>query len=178
MTKVGGSNADPSHIVRNTRNTLHLFITAEVGLATALGGYEGLAVQQDLLKGMRAGDVASYKEQLETLKVIHVSASAEIDKKIAENAKIDAAQKRLAGKSMGQYVKGLVAAKMLVQSIQELVKTPKKISSNPWAVLYASTEVPSVLTKGVTSMSALIKYLSANGVDTSGAQKAAVELGT
>lgn len=178
MSRVGGSATDPANVVKNTRNTLHFFASAEVGLACSLGGYAELAAQQELLKGMQAGDAATSQEQLETLKNIHISASAEIDKKIANNAKIDAAQKKLAGKSMVQYAIGLVSTKKLVDSIQTLTKDPKAIASNPWAILYAATEVPVVFTKGVTSMGTLIKYLKANGVDTSEAQKVAVDLGT
>ena len=173
----GGSTANAGEVVMDTRNSLYSFTSAELGLLQAIGGYENLAAQQELLKGMKAGDAAASKEDLETLKTIHASAQPALEKKVAENAKIDSAQKALAGQSMVEYVKGLVSTKKLVASIQGLAKNPMAIGSDAGAVLYAAKEVPGVVTSGTSASGTLIKYLTANGVDTSEAQKAAEDLG-
>lgn len=176
-SKGGGSTANAADVVKDTRNSLYSFTSAELGLLQAIGGYEQLAAQQELLNGMRAGDAAASQEQIETLKNIHTSAQPALEKKVAENAKIDASQKALASKSMVEYVKGLVSTKNLVGSIQGLAKNPMAIGSDAGAVLYAAKEVPGVVTGGTSTTGTLIKYLTANGVDTSEAQKAADDLG-
>lgn len=173
-----GSSTSAAEVLKNTRDSLLSFTNAEVGLAAALGGYTDLAAQQELLKGLKAGDAgAASKDDLKTLVTIHESASKEIDAKVAANEKLDAAQKKQAGQSMVEYVKGLISSKKTVSSLQDLAKNPASLGFDAGTVLYAAKEMPSVLAGGASSTSTLVKYLTANGVDTSEAKKLATDLG-
>jgi len=172
-----GSSASAADVLKNTRDSLLSFTNAEVGLAAALGGYNDLAAQQELLKNLKAGDAAASQDDLKTLVTIHESASKEIDAKVAANGKLDAAQKKQAQQSMVEYVKGLISSKKTVSSLQDLAKNPASLGFDAGTVLYAAKEMPSVLAGGASSTSTLVKYLTANGVDTSEAKKLATGLG-
>ncbi len=172
-----GSSASAADVMKNTRDSLLSFTNAEVGLAAALGGYTDLAAQQELLKGLKAGDAAASKDDLQTLVTIHESASKEINAKVAANEKLDAAQKKQAAQSMVEYVKGLISSKKTVGSLQDLAKNPASLGFDAGTVLYAAKEMPSVIAGGASSTSTLVKYLTANGVDTSEAKKLATDMG-
>lgn len=173
----GASSANAAEVMKNTRNSLYAFALAEAGLAGALGGYNELAGQQELLKNLKAGDAAAKKDDFETLVTIHESASKAIEAKVAANEKLDANQKSLAGKSMVEYVKGLVSSKKTVSSLQDLAKNPASLGLEAGTVLYAAKQVPAVVVGGASSTSNLVKYLAANGVDTSEAKNVAGDLG-
>lgn len=177
----GGAAATPTEnagdVVKNSRNTLYSFVTSEIGLARAMGGAENLAAQQQLLDGMKSGDAAASKEDLETLVNIHASAKGEIDKKVSENAKLDSKNKDLASKSMVEYVKGLVSSKKLISSVQGLAKNPMTLGGNLGSITYLAKELPSLLSSGTSTTSTLFKYLGANGVDLTQAKKEAESLG-
>lgn len=172
-----GTSVNAAEVMKNTRNSLLSFTNAEIGLAAALGGYTELAAQQELLKGLKAGDAAANKDDLQTLVTIHESASKEINAKVAANEKLDAAQKKQAGQSMVEYVKGLISSKKTVNSLQDLAKNPASLGFDAGTVLYAAKEMPSVIAGGASSTSSLVKYLTANGVDTSEAKNLASDLG-
>ncbi len=172
-----GTSVNAAEVMKNTRNSLLSFTNAEIGLAAALGGYTELAAQQELLKGLKAGDAAANKDDLQTLVTIHESASKEINAKVAANDKLDAAQKKQAGQSMVEYVKGLISSKKTVSSLQDLAKNPASLGFDAGTVLYAAKEMPSVIAGGASSTSSLVKYLTANGVDTSEAKNLASDLG-
>lgn len=178
---VGSSNsnnsADNNNIVVNARNTLYSFAKAEAGLAAAMGGYEELASQQKLLEGMKAGDSNPSKDEVATLVNIHKSASEAINKKMAENAKLDANNKKLAASSMVEYVKGLVSSKKLATSVQGITQNPIALGQNAGAVIYMAKELPSIVSGGASTTTALFKYLGASGVDLSDAKKQAKDLG-
>lgn len=170
--------ADPAGFVKDTRNALYSFAKSEAGLASALGGYTDLVAQQKLLDGLKAGDAAADKDQIETLVTIHKSANEAINKKIAENAKLDSRNKALATQSAIDYVKALATTSKLVASGQSLAKNPAALGMNASSVLYAVKNLPAIVTSGTSNTSALFKYLSANGVDVSEAKEAANSLGT
>mgnify|MGYP000848348784 CR=1 FL=1 len=174
----GGTTVNAAEVARNARNALHAFAKAEIGLAAALGGYTDLAAHQQLLDNLKVGDVAASKEDVETLVVIHKSADQFINQKIGENAALSAENKALAASSLAAYVKGLVSSKKLVSSIQGVAKNPMALGPDASALLFLGKEVPGVVSGGASSTSALMKYLSANGVDVSEAKSAAGDLGT
>lgn len=182
ILSIGGSNSsgasvNAAEVAINLRNALYAFAKANTGLAAALGGYTELAAQQKLLEGMKNGDAAASKDQLQTLTTIHKSASEAISAKVASNAQLDAEQKKLAGASMVEYVQGLVSTKQVVSSVEEVTKNPTSYVMEAGTLLYAASEMPSIVTSGVSSTSTLIQYLSANGVDVSEAKAAADGLG-
>jgi hypothetical protein len=166
----GASAADVS---KNTRNALLSFARAELGLLAAMGGYEHLAADQQLLDNMKAGDVAANKDELQTLVTLHKSASAEIEKKTAANAQLDASNKATAGKSMVDYVKALVSTKKTLGSLQGLARNPMSLGGDAGTVLFAVAELPGLVTHGVSTTGTLFKYLGANGVDLSEAKATA-----
>lgn len=170
------TTADPN-IVVHARNSLYSFAKAQIGLATAMGGYEELAAQQKLLDGMKTGDAAASKDDLATIVNISKSAGTEINKKIADNAKLDASNKKLAASSSIEYIKGLISSKKMVSSIQDASRNPVSLGQNAGAVLYVAKELPGIISGGVSTTGSLIKYLTANGVDTSGLKKATDDMG-
>jgi hypothetical protein len=180
LPSLGSSSGgvDPAGFVKETRNALYSYAKSEAGLASALGGYTDLAAQQKLLEGLKVGDAAADKDQIETLITIHKSASEAIDKKMAENTVIDSKNKKLAAKSTAEYVKALIATTKLVASGQGLAKNPIALGLNAGSVLYAVKNLPAIIKSGTSNTVTLFKYLSANGVDVSEAKEAANGLGT
>jgi hypothetical protein len=171
--KGGNSGASAAEVAKNTRNALVAFTAAELGLLEALGGYDKLSAMQKQVEGMQKGDAGVNTDQLQAAVDIHKSASAEIDKKLAENAKLDSSQKNLAAKSMVAYVQGLVSTKQTLSSLQGLAKNPLSLGSDAGPVLFAVKELPGMVSGGVSTTGTLFKYLGANGVDLRDAKSAA-----
>lgn len=177
----GGGSAAPANagqVVRNTRDALLSFTKAELGLSQAIGGYTEYAAQQSLLDGMKTGDAAASKDDLEKIIVIHKQAAAHIDKKVAENAALDANNKALAGKSMLEYVKGLLYTRKMVGSVQDLAKNPMSLGGDLGSALLLVKEMPPVAAGAASTTGKLFQYLGTNGVDMNEAKKAADGLGT
>jgi hypothetical protein len=172
-----GEGGDAAGFVKDTRNSLYSFAKSELGLARAIGCYTDLAAQQKLLDGMKAGDAAAGKEQMETLVTIDKSCSEAIKKQIATNKKLDSEHKALATQASVEYVKALVITTKLVYKGQSLAKNPVALAMNASSVLYAAKNLPTIVTSGTSNTSTLFKYLSANGVDISEAKAAAEGLG-
>lgn len=168
---------NPSDVVKNARNSLTSFVKAKLGLIEAMGGSDELAAQQKLLDGLKKGDAAATKEDLETIVSLDKATGEMIAKKTGENAKLDAKNKATASKSMVEYVGGLVSAKKLISSVTSLSKNPMSLGSNLGAVTYLVKELPTVISSGSSTTSTLFTYLNSNGVDTSEAKKAASDLG-
>jgi hypothetical protein len=174
----GGSTANAGDVAKNARNALYSFVKSDLGLLAALGGYENLAANQKLLDGMKTGDAAASKEDTETLVTLHNSMNPVIEAKTKENMKLDANNKALAGKSMVEYVKGLVSSKQLLSSVQDLAKNPMALGTDASNILYVAKELPGIVSGGVSTTSTLFKYLGANGVDLSEAKNVAKGMGT
>lgn len=167
----------PSDVVKNARNTLTSFVKAKLGLIEAMGGAEDLASQKKLVEGLKIGDAAATKEELETLVSLDKNTTDLISKKSAENAKLDAKNKTLASQSMLEYVKGLVSSKKLINSVTGLSKNPMSLGTSLGAVTFLAKEMPGIVSSGAGTTSTLFTYLNSNGVDTSAAKKAASSLG-
>jgi len=127
---------------------------------------------------MKTGDAAASKEDTETLVTLHNSMNPVIEAKTKENMKLDANNKALAGKSMVEYVKGLVSSKQLLSSVQDLAKNPMALGTDASNILYVAKELPGIVSGGVSTTSTLFKYLGANGVDLSEAKNVAKGMGT
>jgi hypothetical protein len=173
----GGSSANAAEVTKNMRNALYSFATAELGLVQALGGYNDLAAQQQMLAGMKIGDAAATKDDIATLVNIDKSASAQIAKKTDDNAKLDADSKATARKATVEYIKGLVATRNTIASLQGVAKNPMALGSDAGTVLYAVKEIPGLISNGASTTSKLFSYLGANGVDVSAMKKDADGMG-
>lgn len=172
------STENPSDVVRNARNSMASFVKAKLGLIEAMGGSEELAAQKKLIEGLKKGDAAASKEDLETIVSVDKATGDMIKKKTAENAVIDAKNKELAGKSMIEYVKGLASTKKLMGSISNLSSNPMALGSSATSVIYLAKELPSVISSGASTTSTLFSYMKSGGIDVSEAQKtAAADLG-
>lgn len=171
------STQSPDEVLKNYRNTLYSFVKAEFGLATAMNGSNDLAAQRVLLENMKTGDAAATKEDIQTLVSLNSAAKAEIDKKAAENTKLDASNKALASQSMLEYVRALVSMKKLAGSVQGLASNPVSLGANLGTVTYITKETPGLISKGASTTSTMFKYLGSNGVDLTEAKKEAAGLG-
>lgn len=168
---------DPAALVSNAKKTMSSFVNAKIGLIEAMGGSDQLAAQKQLLEGLKKGDAAASKEDLETIVSLDKATNDMLAKKTAENVKLDAKNKTAASKAMLEYVSGLVSSKKLISSVSGLSKNPMALGSNLGAVTYLAKELPSVVSSGASTTSTLFTYLGANGVDISEAKKAASDLG-
>jgi len=173
----GGSGANAAEVTKNMRNALYSFASAELGLVAALGGYTELAAQQQLLAGMKTGDAAPTKSDIETLVSIDQAAQVQINLKADENAKLDANSKALAGKATIEYVRGLISTKNTISSLQGVARNPMALGSDAGTVLYAVKEMPGLIGHGVSTTSKLFSYLGANGVDMAPIKKEAEGMG-
>jgi|GEM_PF-3380465 len=173
----GGSSVKAGDLAKNARNAMYSFAMANQGLLKAFGGYADLAANQKLLEGMKIGDAAASKDDMEKIVTLTKSSSDALTAKMAENAKLDADQKKVAAAATLDYVKGLVASKNLVGSLQDVAKNPAAMGMDAGVLLYTAKEVPSIISTGASTTSSLFKYLGANGVDLTEAKAAAGGLG-
>lgn len=165
-------------VVIKARNSLTSFVKAKIGLIEAMGGSEDLEAQKKLLEGLKVGDGAATKADLETVVSLDKATTDMINKKSAEHAKLDAKNKALASQSMLEYVNGLISAKKLLSSVSGLSKNPISLGMNLGAVTYLGTELPNIVYSGASTTTTLFTYLNSNGVDISAAKQAASNLGT
>lgn len=180
MGKSSGSAPAESadDVVKKARISLTSFVRAKIGLIEAMGGSEDLEAQKKLLEGLKVGDGAATKADLETVVSLDKATTDMINKKSAEHAKLDAKNKALASQSMLEYVNGLVSAKKLISSVGGLSKNPMSLGTSLATVTYLGTELPNIVSSGASTTSTLFTYLNSNGVDTSAAKQAASALGT
>ena len=90
---------------------------------------------------------------------------------IAEN------QKKLAAEGFFEYLKALLSSKVVIDSVQGLAKNPTALgldSIGPITTL--ASNLPKMVSQSTSSTTTIIKYLSANGIDTSKMQKEADSL--
>ena len=176
----GGSSAptaDAGSVLVNANKALTGFVNSEKKIAEALKVYNLSEDKKDFLKRRGKGDVAPTSEDQNTMFTIHESLKADIDKAIADNQKLDPAQKKLALDGGIEYLKALGSSKNLVSSIQGLAKNPVAAGANIGPLSTLATNLPGMVTQSVSSTGTLIKYFSANGIDTSKMQKEADSLG-
>ena len=181
VKSLGGSSSasagSAKDVARDARNALYQFAKAELKLAEALGGYENLAANKQLLENIKTGDAAASKADLETISMVDKSVGPIIDKKIADNTKLDATQKALAAEGTMEYVSGLVSTKKLAGSVSDLASNPAALGLDAGPVLFLAKELPVLVPKSISASSSIIKYMSSNGVDVSKAKEAASDMG-
>ena len=169
--------ADANTVLVNANKALTGFVNSEKKIAEALKVYNLSEDKKDFLKRRGKGDVAPTSEDLDTMFTIQQSLKADIDKAIAENQKLDPAQKKLALDGGVEYLKALVSSKNLISSIQGLAKNPVAAGANIGPLSTLATNLPTMVTQSASSTGTLIKYFAANGIDTSKMQKEADSLG-
>lgn len=178
---LGGGSEAPANggaVVKQARDALVQFTKAEFRILEALGGYEAFAAQEKLVSSLKTGDAAASGDDIKTVTKISGELHDEIEKRIAENKKLDDKQKKIAAEGTFNYVKGLVATKKLVGSIQGLAKNPASLGFDlVGPVTTLGTELPRIVPKAISTSGTIFKYMSANGVDISQAKKAADDLG-
>jgi hypothetical protein len=174
----GGPAPTGASVTHDAQLALVSFASSQLGLAKALGGYDELAAQQKVIDGLKSGDVAVTKDTLTTAVTVSKAANDAINQKVAENTKLSAENRKLVANSTVEYVNGLVASRSLVGSVQGLAKNPMALGADAGNIAYLGKQLPSIVTSGTSTTASLLKYLSANGVDTSAAAAAAKNLGT
>ena len=173
------STANAGEVIKNANIALTLYINSEQKIAKALGVYSLSQEQQDFLARRAKGDVAqTTKDDLNNTFTIGAELQASINKGIEEGKKLDASQKKLATEGTFEYLKALLSSKKLVDSVQALAKNPMALGLDSVGPITAlATNMPSMLSQSISSSSTIIKYMAANGIDTSKMQKEADSLG-
>jgi hypothetical protein len=178
----GGSSASAGNaadVIKNANQALTQYINSEIKIAKALGVYAMSQEQQDFWATRAKGDIAkTTRDELNNTFTLGADLRATILKGIEEGKKLDASQKQLATEGTFEYFKALLSSKMLVDSIQALAKNPTALSLDSVGPLTSlETNLPTMLSQSVSSSSIIIKYMAANGIDTSKMQKEADSLG-
>lgn len=173
-----GSAANANEVLKNAGIALSQYLNAEIKIAEAISGYKATQEQKDLIARLSKGDVAKNKDDLNNSFTIGSDLNNVIKQKIESGAKIDASQKKLATEGTIEYLGALLSTKKLVDSIQALAKNPTALgldSIGPVTTL--ASNMPKMLSQSISSTSMIIKYMAANGIDTSKMQKDADSLG-
>ncbi|NTW52454.1 MAG: hypothetical protein HGB22_07695 [Chlorobiaceae bacterium] len=168
----GGSNV--SQVVFDCGIALDLYLDAQVLLIRAIAGKEELAARQATIDFVENGDAkkASNDEKAKMGRELDES----LNRVVAENRPLDDHQKRLATEGALRYVIAVSRTYKLVGSVSRIDVKAIGIFDAP-GVLYLINNLPAVASNAVSTTGKLFKYLSANNVDISKAQKAADGLG-
>lgn len=167
-----------------------------VGYATAMAGVT--EAQADLAKAYNLDNLASELSAQRTAlksgnitsdtaeKVVEVSEKANkaIEEKMKEQTELDAASKVTVAKALAKYSVGTAGTAMLAKTASDVVTNTKSyLSSLPWTqranaltgdmtvALNIAKEVPSLSKNLVTTGKSFVEYATAQGVDTTKAQK-------
>lgn len=173
----GSNKENAEELLKNARNSIALFVQSKSDLVIAMGGASLLESKKNELAGLKQGDAAVSKADLETMVSLDAALNEMIAQKTAENSALDAKNKAAAGKAMTNYVMALVSVKKLVGSIQGVSKNPMSAGKNIGSLAYLAKELPGVVSSGADTTKALFTYMNAKGVDTKNAKNAAAELG-
>ena len=178
----GGSSASSGNaadVLKNANTMMLQFIRSEIKLAEALSGYRLSQEKQDFVERLSKGDVAKIsKDDLSNVFTIDAELKNSINKTIESGGKIAENQKKLATEGFFEYLKALLTSKVVVNSVQGLAKNPTALgldSIGPVTTL--ASNLPNMISQSTSSTTAIIKYLSANGIDTTKMQKEADSLG-
>jgi len=178
----GGSSASSGNaadVLKNANTMLLQFIRSEIKIAEALSGYRLSQEKQDFVERLSKGDVAKIsKDDLSNVFTIDAELKVSINKTIEAGGKIAENQKKLAAEGFFEYLKALLSSKVVIDSVQGLAKNPTALgldSIGPITTL--ASNLPKMVSQSTSSTTTIIKYLSANGIDTSKMQKEADSLG-
>jgi hypothetical protein len=171
------STETAAQVVVKARLALVAFTSAQLQLLDAINGTNSFEAQKKTLDALSKGDASASQDDLKTVVSISKDASDMLSQKLTENAKLDAKNKSAAGKAMVNYVIALVSTKSLIGSVQNLASNPMSAGTELGTLTFLVSQLPGIVTNGVSSTTSLFKYLTANGVDMRDAQKAADGLG-
>ena len=173
-----GSAVNANEVLKNAGIALSQYLSAEIKIAKAISGYQDTQEQRDLIARLSKGDVVKNKDDLNNSFTIGADLHNVIKQKIESGAKIDASQKKLATEGTIEYLGALLSTKKLVDSIQSLAKNPTALGiDSVGPVTTLASNMPKMLSQSISSTSMIIKYMAANGIDTSKMQKDADSLG-
>ncbi|NTU58737.1 MAG: hypothetical protein HGB00_07435 [Chlorobiaceae bacterium] len=177
ILQVTGSSGDRSNVrqvVFDCSVALDLYLDAQVLLIQAIAGKEELAARQATIDFVQNGDAkkASNEEKARMGRELDES----LNHIMEENRPLDDHQKRLATEGALRYAIAVSRTSKLVGSLSRIDVKAIGIFDAP-GVLYLINNLPAVVSTSVSTTGKLFKYLSANNVDVSNAQKAADGLG-
>ena len=176
---IGGS---PSHggstnvreVVHDCRRALHKYLESQYLLIDALDLKEELAARKATLKFAEKGSAEQSDEDM----IAESDACSDVIRpRIESNTSMDAEHKKLAAVAAIKYVQASIETKRMVGSLTS-INTSSLGFSDVGPVLYLVRHVPALVSNAVSTTSKLMKYLSANNVDVTEANKAANDLGT
>jgi hypothetical protein len=170
----GNSKSNVGQVVGDCSIALDLYLDAQVLLIRALAGKEELAARQATIDFVQNGDAKKASNQDKAKMGRELDES--LNNVMAENKPLDDHQKRLATEGALRYVVAVSKTSKLVGSLSHVDVKSIGIFDAP-GVLYLINNLPAVVSNSVSTTGKLFKYLSANNVDISKAQKAADGLG-
>lgn len=172
-----GSSApagNPQQMLKDADTAINQFWSAEVKIAEALGVYKDFAASNELVGKLKSGDAAGGKLDQDTKVTVSKQLGEVINKKIAANAPLDVKQKKLAAQGTLEYVKALISMSKVAVGIQALAKNPTAIGLDyVGPITKLASNMPTLVSNGVSSTGTIINYMSTNGVDVSKAKKEA-----
>ena len=169
---------NPQRLIKDADGAINQFWNAEVKIAEALGIYKDFANANDVVARLKKGDATGGKDDQDSKTVLAKSLGEEINKRISDNAPLDAKQKKLAAQGTLEYVKALLSMAKVAKGVQALASNPSSIGLDYIGPITSlASNMPTLVTNGVSSTGTIISYMSTNGVDVSKAKQAADDLG-
>lgn len=148
--------------------SLRNFNDAQDLLLNAIAKKEEVAASKNELQQVGSGDnsVKAVKKLVQNSE----TKQEMIKKKIAENQPLDAEQKKLAAIAAISYAKAIVGTANLVGKVKSINTSSLSITDAP-GILFLVKNIPSLVLRSVSASGTVFKYLSANGVSTTNAEK-------
>jgi hypothetical protein len=152
---------------------LHKYLDSQYLLIDALDLKEELAARKATLKFAERGGAEQSDEDM----IAESDACSDVIRpRIESNRSMDAEHKKLAAVAALKYVQAAIETKKMVGALTNL-NTSQLGLGDVGPVLYLVRHVPPLVSNAVSTTSKLLKYLSANNVDVTEANKAASDLG-
>ena len=168
-----GGKTNVREVVHNCKKALHKYLESQYLLIDALDLKEELAARKATLKFAEKGSAEQSDEDL----IAESDACSDVIRpRIESNKSMDAEHKKLAAVAALKYVQAAIETKKMVGGLTSL-DTSSLGFADIGPVLYLIKHVPPVVTNAVSTTGKLLKYLSANKVDVTEANKAASDLG-
>ena len=168
-----GGKANVREVVHDCRRALHEYLESQYLLIDALDLKEELAARKATLKFAEKGSAAQSDEDM----IAESAACSDvIQPRIESNKSMDAEHRKLAAVAALKYVRASLETKKMASELTRL-DTGSHGFGDIGPVLYLVRNVPPLVSNAVSTTSKLMKYLSANNVDVTEANKAAGDLG-
>lgn len=151
-------------LVATSNSAANNFLLAQIKVAKALDVYDDFSAKNDTAKNLKSGDLA--KLDLSEKATISKPLDEEIDKAMEKNAPLDTAHKKMFVSASIDYAKALLELAKLGVQAKDVAKNPAAIPLNQAsAVASLGSNIPGLVTRGFSSSSAMVKYMKANGID-------------